>query len=283
MRVFCIFLISFLVVLITVFNFLPISFLFAFSEDNEFYIDIFNFNLLKNRQDDNCLNLGTLDEVYLSDKVGYYDCLGFNINGYTDSSKTVYKSNINGEYLLEINCMQKGLYTDAFIANIETKISSNCPLNEFGDYDYKAFSSIVKMQPIKGEVFTLEEISYIFYKIVASNTSDVPINSTLEKIAFLEEKNGLIVTANISVCFVTIADKYRFNWLPESASFVLIVPFKKQNAKYTAVSDKIIVNCTSIKLPKALLVCACNIAFGKADYQSLFGTALSNVFINMRI
>ena len=148
-----------------------------------------------------------------------------------------------------------------------------------GDFDYKSFAFRDRMTPLS-EPLSDDELAFVFSKIVSSRTSSVPIRGLLEELSFRNEGGVLSVRAVVTISFSDLSKAYGISFLPPSATFVLSVPFSVKNADISAYSDKIELSCDAFTLPKALLVFACNAAFGKKDYQTLFGEALENVFVN---
>ncbi|GEM_PF-4819576 len=170
--------------------------------------------------------------------------------------------------------------SELFVSNLENKLS-DC-LHYDGVPDYKSFAFQGRMTPLASPL-TDEEVAYVFARIVSSRTSAVPIRCHMEEITF--EKSGELLTARakITVDFRELSNQYKLGFLPNRTAFSLYVPFKVINSEISACLEEVEVRSESFSLPKALLIFGCNVAFGKKDYQSLFGEALENVFVNAGI
>ena len=171
-------------------------------------------------------------------------------------------------------------FSDLFVHCVENKLKDRMRVGN--GIDYRNFAFIDRMYPMT-EPMSDQEVSYVFYKIVRSCTSQVPIHGVLEEITFLREENQLLVRAVISISFEAIAAHYHLYILPPSATFDIRVPFFIEKSEISADIDKINVSCKEGFLSETLLIFACNAAFGKKDYRALFGGALENVFINAGI
>ncbi len=169
-------------------------------------------------------------------------------------------------------------FSPEFVRDLEEKIQTNC-LHYDGVPDYKGFAFRDRMKALDAPLSD-DELAYVFFEIVKSYTPDVPIKGNLEEISFVNEKGFLRTKGVITLSFAEIAEKYSICFLPPSATFVLTVPFSIKNSEICVCSEGIELTCESFPLPKALLIFGCNAAFGKKDYQSLFGEALENVFVN---
>lgn len=169
---------------------------------------------------------------------------------------------------------------EAFVCTLEEKLTG-C-LHYDGVPDYKSFAFRDRMQPL-AEPLSDDEVAFVFYRIVASCTPAVPIKGTLEEISF--ERSGAFLSARavLTLDFKALSEFYSISFLPPSATFVLTVPFEIKNSEISVCSEKIELRSESFLLPKTLLIFGCNAAFGKKDYQSLFGEAVENVFVNAGI
>ena len=148
-----------------------------------------------------------------------------------------------------------------------------------GVFDYKSFAFRDRMTPLS-EPLSDDEIAFVFSKILSFGTSSVPIRGVLEELSFRNESDLLSARAVVTLSFSELAKAYGISFLPPSATFVLSVPFCVKNAEISTYFDEIELSCDSFRMPKALLVFACNATFGKKDYQTLLGEALENVFVN---
>ena len=151
-----------------------------------------------------------------------------------------------------------------------------------GEITYRDFAFQGRLPALSAPLTDLE-LCYVFSEIVASSTLAVPIKGELEKISFVKEEDLLTASAEITLCFTLLAEKYHISWLPDYAHFSLVIPFSVKDSEISVISGRISLRCETFDLPEALLIFGCNMAFGKRDYRTLFGDAVKNVFLNAGI
>ena len=150
------------------------------------------------------------------------------------------------------------------------------------EVDYRAFAFVDRLPPLC-EPLSLAEVAYVFARIVSAATEKVPIDAGLAEIAFTKEDSTLSVCACITLGLDRLSKAYGIAGLPECAVFSASMSFYVENAEISVDLETITVVCETFELPEALLIFACNLAFGKKDYKRIFGEAVRNVLVNARI
>ena len=150
------------------------------------------------------------------------------------------------------------------------------------EVDYRAFAFVDRLPPLS-EPLSLAEVAYVFARIVSAATEKVPIDARLSEIAFTKEDSTLSVCACITLGLDRLSKAYGIAGLPDCAVFSASMSFCVENADIFVDLETITVVCETFELPEALLIFACNLAFGKKDYKRIFGEAVRNVLVNARI
>ena len=150
------------------------------------------------------------------------------------------------------------------------------------EVDYRAFAFVDRLPPLS-EPLSLAEVAYVFARIVSAATEKVPINGKLTEITFVKECSTLSVCACVTLELDHLSEAYGIAGLPECAVFSASMSFCVENADIFVDLETITVICETFELPEALLIFACNLAFGKKDYKRIFGEAVRNVLVNARI
>lgn len=155
-------------------------------------------------------------------------------------------------------------------------------MDAFGFNDKKQVVSLATNSPdvVFRRPLRAEEISLLFYLLVAFLDPDVPIEVRLVSVCFSSDEDDLIVFAAADVNLSRIVKTFRLSFLPECARFFACIPFSVKNSEIYADYERITLRCEQVDLPDVLLCYGCAAAFGEWEYKRFFGDAVGNVLKN---